>query len=36
MLDSILEEIKSALELNKTIEIDASPKRYGWAEHFST
>ena len=30
MLDSILEEIKSALESNKTIEIDASPKRFGF------
>ena len=30
MLDTILEEIKSALSDGRTIEIDASPKRFGF------
>ena len=30
MLDTILEQIKNALDSNQTIQIDASPQRFGF------
>ena len=32
MLDTILQEIQTALETNETIEIDASPNRFGFVK----